>query len=145
MTWTSLDDKLGPEVTKSRGLEKELGEVKASLLKESDEHDTLCITVQLVYDDLELASEQETSSLAVHAVQITDRAREITRDALRFSVHRSFVIARSHYENIDLATMSQGFTPIYTDAEQDDIEKEVAPLAHDLSAKIEDEIIPPRV
>ena len=42
-----------------------------------------------------------------------------------------------------MATMSQGFTPIYTDAELDDIEKEVAPLVHDLSAKIEDEIIPP--
>ena len=40
--------------------------------------------------------------------------------------------------------MSQGFTPVHTDAELDDIEKEVPPLAHDLSAKIEDEIIPPR-
>jgi len=39
------------------GLEKELGEVKASLLKESDEHDTLCIAIQLVYDDLQLALE----------------------------------------------------------------------------------------
>ena len=68
----------------------------------------------------------------------------MARGALRFSVHRSFTIACSHYENIDLATMSQGFAPVYTDAELDDIEKEVAPLAHDLSAKIEDEIIPPR-
>ena len=34
--------------------------------------------------------------------------------------------------------------PIYTDAELDDIEKEVAPLAQDLSAKIKDEIIPPK-
>jgi hypothetical protein len=42
-------------VVKSRGLEKELGEVKDSLLKESDEHDTLHVTVQLVYDNLELA------------------------------------------------------------------------------------------
>ena len=40
--------------------------------------------------------------------------------------------------------MSQGFTPIYTNAELDIIEEEVAPLAHDLYAKIEDEIIPPR-
>ena len=40
--------------------------------------------------------------------------------------------------------MSQGFAPIYADAELDDIEKEVAPLAHDLSAKIEDEIVPLR-
>ena len=35
-------------------------------------------------------------------------------------------------------------TPVYTNAELDDIEKEVAPLAHDLPTKIEDEIIPPR-
>ena len=59
-------------------------------------------------------------------------------------VHRSFAIAYSHYENIELATMSQGFAPVYTDVELDDIKKEVAPLAHDLSAKIEDEIIPLR-
>ena len=29
MTWIGLDDKLGAEVMKSHGLEKELGEVKA--------------------------------------------------------------------------------------------------------------------
>ena len=40
---------------KSHSLEKELGKVKATLLKESDEHDTLSVTVQLVYDDFELA------------------------------------------------------------------------------------------
>ena len=34
--------------------------------------------------------------------------------------------------------------PIYTDAELDDIEKEVAPLAQDLPTEIEDEIIPSR-
>ena len=53
----------------------------------------------------------------------------MARDALRFSVHRSFAIARSHYENIDLETMSQGFALGYSNAELEDIEKEVAPLA----------------
>ena len=38
--------------------------------------------------------------------------------------------------------MSQGFTHVYSDTELNDIEKEVAHLAHDLSTKIEDEIIP---
>jgi len=71
-----------------------------------------------------------------------DRARDMARVALRFGVHRSLAIAHSHYENIDLAMMSQGISPVYTNAELDNIEKEVAPLAHDLSAKIEDEIIP---
>ena len=32
--------------------------------------------------------------------------------------------------------------PVYTDAELDDIEKGVAPLAQDLPAEIEDEITP---
>ena len=45
MTWTGLNDKLGMEVMKSRSLEKELDEVKASLLKESDEHDSLRVAV----------------------------------------------------------------------------------------------------
>ena len=57
MTWTCLSDKLGPDVTKSHGLEKELSEVKASLLKERDAHDTLRVVVQLVCDALEMAPE----------------------------------------------------------------------------------------
>ena len=35
-------------------------------------------------------------------------------------------------------------TPVYTDTELDDIEKELACLAQDLPIEIEDEIIPPR-
>ena len=69
----------------------------ASLLKETKEHDTLCVVIQLVCNDLKLVLKQETSSLVVHAVRIMDRACEIARDALRFGVHRSFAIARSHY------------------------------------------------
>ena len=118
--------------------------MKDALQKESDEHDNRRVAIQLVYDELELAPEQETSSLMVHATHIMDWARDMARGALRFGIHRSFMIARSHYENINLATMSQGFALVYTDAELDNIEKEVAPLVHDLSAKIEDEIIPPR-
>ena len=59
-------------MTKRCSLEKELGEVKATLLKESDEHDALRVAVQLVYSEVELAPTQETSSLMVHAIQIMD-------------------------------------------------------------------------
>ena len=45
MFWAGLDHRLGTEVTKSRNLEKELDKVKATLLKESDEHDALCIAI----------------------------------------------------------------------------------------------------
>ena len=40
--------------------------------------------------------------------------------------------------------MSQGFAPSYSEAELEDIEEMVAPLAQDLSVKIEDEVIPLR-
>jgi hypothetical protein len=95
VAWTCLDDRLGAEVVKSHGLEKEIGEVKDSLLKESDEHDTLHVTVQLVYDDLELvcddlelALQQEMSSLMVCVIQITDRAaRALLRHPLVIRDH----------------------------------------------------------
>ena len=45
MTWIGLDGSLVVEVTKSRSLEKEHGEVKATLLKESEEHNALRIAV----------------------------------------------------------------------------------------------------
>jgi hypothetical protein len=48
-----LDNKLGEEVVKSRGLERELAEVKDTLQKESDKHDSLCVTVPLICDNLE--------------------------------------------------------------------------------------------
>ena len=38
--------------------------------------------------------------------------------------------------------ISEGFTPGYTDAELDEIEKEAAPLAQDLAEKVEEEILP---
>ena len=59
-------------MVKSHGLEKELSEVKDTVQKESDEHDNLRVTVQLVYDELELAPEQKTSLLVVCATRITD-------------------------------------------------------------------------
>ena len=68
MIWTGLDGRLMAEVTKRHNLEKELGEVKATLLKESEEHDALRVAVQLVCSDLELTPVQETSLLMVHAM-----------------------------------------------------------------------------
>lgn len=68
MTWIGLDDKLVPEVVKSHDRERELGEVKDSLLKESDKLDDVRIAIRLVCDDLEQALAQETSSLTVRAV-----------------------------------------------------------------------------
>jgi hypothetical protein len=74
-------------------------------------------------------------------IDITDRARGMTRRALHLDVQQSFVIARSHYENINLHAMSQGFAPGNDDVELDQIGEEVAPLAQVLAASMEEEVV----
>jgi hypothetical protein len=64
------------------------------------------------------------------------------RHALRFGVQQSFVVARSHYVNINLEAMGQCFAPGYADDELDEIEKTTADRAQELVDKIEGEVIP---
>jgi hypothetical protein len=54
----------------------------------------------------------------------------------------SFVIACSHYANIDLVAMSQGYAPGYTDAQLDKIKKAAVSPARILANQIEDEVVP---
>ena len=75
----------------------------------------------------------ETSLLVVRVTQILDRACSLAMEALHTGVHRAFAVARSHYIDIDLPMISEGFAPSYTDAELDEIEKEAAPLVQDLA------------
>ena len=101
--------------------------MRGQLQSESDNHDALRTAIGLVFDDIGVAPAAETSSLVVRVSQILDRARALARKALYTGIHRTFAIAHSHYINIDLPVISEGFTPGYTDAELDEIEKEAAP------------------
>ena len=105
----------------------------------------MCATIELVFDDLGVTSAMETSSLAVWVTQISDRACALARKALYTSIHRAFAITHSHYINIDLPVISEGFTPGYTDAELDEIEKETALPVQDLAEKVGEEILPKNV
>ena len=67
--------------------------------------------------------------------------RALAREALYTGIHHAFAIACSHYINIDLSVISEGFAPGYTDAELDEIEKEAAPPAQDLAEKVREEIL----
>ena len=99
------------------------------LQSESEDHDALRTAIGLVFDDLEVAPAMGTSSPIVQVTQILDQACALAREALYTGVHHVFAIARSHYTNIDLPVISEGFAPGYTDAELDEIEKEAAPPA----------------
>jgi hypothetical protein len=96
----------------------------------------------VVCDNLKLAPAQETSSLVVRVTRIIDWAHEMTQNVLHFGIQQSFAIARSHYENIDLEVMGQGFGPGYEDDELDEIEKTAAAPARSLADQIEGEVIP---
>jgi hypothetical protein len=85
--------------------------------------------------NLGMNSEEGTSSIATQVINITDRARGMARQALHLDMQWLFVIACSHYENFDLQAMSQGFVLGYDDAELDQIEEEVAPLAKVLAVR----------
>lgn len=118
---------------------KELAELRCAYRQEVEEHDALRVAVGVVLSDLDIASEEGSSSLAPQVPHITARARGMASDALPRGVHRAFAIACSHYSNIALDLISEGFAPGYTDAELDEIEDEVAPLAQALTSRIEEE------
>jgi hypothetical protein len=84
--WSALDDKLGQKVANHWGLKKELSEVKASLLKESKEHDTLQAVVRLVLGELGMTSEQGASLLVTRVLDVTDRACGLVKQALHLGV-----------------------------------------------------------
>jgi len=100
----------------------------------------------VVFDDLEVARSEGTSSLAASAaVDITALVHQLEREALRFGITQAFIITGSHYaESIDLDMMSLGFVPSYEASELDEIEKAVAPIAWNLADKVEDIVLPQR-
>jgi hypothetical protein len=65
-------------------------------------------------------------------------------NTLHLGVQQSFAVIHSHYENINLEAMGEGFAPSYEDAELDEIMKMAATPAQNLSDKIEDEVVPRR-
>ena len=126
-------------------LGKKLAEVWGILQAKSDEHDLLRAAIGVVFDDLRVAQPVETSSLAARAVGITARVGQLEEDAFHAGITQAFAVARSHYDReINLEVMSQGFAPVYEDAELDEMEKAVAPLTRNLANRLKEEVLPSR-
>ena len=117
-----------------------LGQVKKALERELTSLDNLKIAARLVLDDLGMPPVDDTTLLGDQLIQAVDGAREGMQESLYLGVQRSFAIARSHYANIDLAELSQGFPMTYSEAKLDEIEADVAPFARTLVGKMEEEI-----
>ena len=87
----------------------------------------------------------ETSSLAARIAGITARVGQLEEDAFHAGITQAFVVACSHYDwEINLEVMGQGFAPVYEDAELDEMEKAVTPLAWNLADRLKEEVLPSR-
>ena len=97
----------------------------------------------MVINALRVAQLEGTSSLVAHAMGIMARVGQLEEDAFHVGITQAFAVARSHYDReINLEVMSQGFTPVYEDAELDEMEKAVAPLAWNLTNRLKEEVLP---
>ena len=95
--------------------------------------------VGVVIDALRVAQPVETSSLAARAASITARVGQLEENAFHAGITQAFAVAYSHYDReINLEVMSQGFAPVYEDAELDEMEKAVTPLARNLVNRLKE-------
>lgn len=80
------------------------------------------------------------TTLAVRVTLILGRVHELERDVPHTSVNRVFGIARSHYTNINLVVLSEGYPDAYEDEELDELEDKVL-LLWALSNRIESMVV----
>ena len=127
----------------SAGLRTDLAEARWLLQAEGDEYDRLSLTVLVVCDNLQVAQEEGTSSLAAHAASIMARVGQLEESVFHTGITQTFTVAHSHYEKeINMEVMSEGFPPTYEDDELDAIEKVVAPLAKNLADNLKEMVLP---
>ena len=140
--WTNLGATVAQRLEAesiSAGLGTKLAEVRGTLQAKSDEHDLLCAAVGVIFDDLGVALQEETSSLAAHAVDITTWVGQLEQNGFHAGITQAFAIARSHYDQeVNLEAMSLGFAPGYENSELDEIEKAVTPIAQNLVNRLKD-------
>ena len=76
---------------------------------------------------------------------LVSRARvgQLEESAFCLGITQAFTVAHSHYaQEINLAVMSEGFAPVYEDAELDEMEKAVTPFAQNLADRLKEEVLP---
>jgi hypothetical protein len=134
-------------------MESALSETREAPVHEFMGLDNLHLVARILTKQSGMAPADDTAELAAQLIQGMDGAckaakdsrkaaedvRKEAEDAQLLGVHRAFAIARSHYTNIDLGAVCQGFLADYTDAELDAIEEEVTPFARTLADKMREE------
>ena len=134
-----------PAGWRSRKLRADLADARGLLQAKGDEYDRLSSVVLAVCDNLQVAQEEGTSSLAARAAGITARVGQLEESAFHAGITQAFTVAHAHYEKeINLKVMSEGFPSTYEDEELEEMEKMVAPLAKNLADNLKEMVLPSR-
>ena len=73
------------------------------------EHDTLKSATRTMCEALEVEGAQSGSSLKSRLVTLSGQVRERLRGALHVGVKRALAVISSHYANVDLEAISDGY------------------------------------
>ena len=118
---------------------KELEEAKANFTREAEDHDRLCLAVELLREPLEVLPPRSVDE-RVQAVQgMPRRIHALGVASLRYGIRQTLAIARPHYEDINLEAVSHGFPTVYSDEALDAFEQEAAPFAATQAECIKDD------
>lgn len=109
-------------------MENELAVTKVARDAATTEHSNLSDVVDLICDELQVMQPAGMNTLTARAGMITDRACEHERAVLHSSVNWVFVVAHSHYKNIDLEALSEGYPGGHEPHELTPLEDEAAPF-----------------
>jgi len=123
-----------------RELESALATVWDALEREVNGLNNLRLATRILVEELGMAPTDDVGQLVTQLIQGVDGAREGVKEALLHGVQRALAVTCSHYSNITLDELSQGFPVGYTDAELDEIEGEVMPFARTLAEKMQEDI-----
>ena len=87
---------------------------------EIEEHDALQATARTVCEALAVAGAQSGSSLRSRLAALSGQVRERLRGALHTGVKRALAVVSSHYADIDLEAVSDGYVVAEDDEEAEE-------------------------
>jgi hypothetical protein len=113
------------------------------LVAETREHTALQNVAGVVYDALEPPEGRQLgSSLWSCLTALYDSVRDRVRDALHTGVQRTLAVTTSHYDGLDLRSISEGFVDM-PDLVLEKLVDAAEALDDVLVARFEDEVVPP--
>ena len=121
----------------NKELAREVQTVKAAHAQESEDHDRLRLAVAPLRDSLGIAAPGNVDELIEGVEAMPARIQQVAVASLRYGIRQTLAIARSHYDDIKLDVISQGFPRDYNDEALDAFEQEAAPLADTMAKEMQ--------